>query len=173
MNVFGISIVRNEADILRVNILHHISVGIDRFIIIDNDSSDGTRQVLHALSAEHPIDWTRCRGAFLQSELTTELAREAFLRGADWVIPIDADEFWYAPRGDLRGVLARGRPQVLCRPGWSISFSVANRSMRRTHALLHMTMRAPHAIGPVHRVEELVETRKIAFVRNRLSRQMD
>ena len=31
----------------------------------------------------------------------TELAREAFEEGADWVVPVDADEFWHAPGGDL------------------------------------------------------------------------
>ncbi len=32
-------------------------------------------------------------GPYKQPEIFTELAREAHWRGADWVLPIDADEF--------------------------------------------------------------------------------
>jgi glycosyltransferase involved in cell wall biosynthesis len=163
MNVFAIMIVRNEADILRINVLHHLSVGINQFLIVDNDSSDGTDEILRRLSADRRVEWTRCHGAFRQAELTTKLAHEAYLRGADWIIPIDADEFWYAPGGDLR-------EQLAATSAGALQVRVLNFIQRReqfdtsSRALLHMTRRAPHPIGPVERVQELVEGHKIGFV---------
>src|SRR5690349_20685335 len=107
MRAFGVMMVRNEADILRTNLYYHLALGIDQFLIVDNGSSDGTDGILQQLSREDErIRWTRQAGGFRQAEVTTELAREAYLRGADWVLPIDADEFWHAPHGNFRGVLA-------------------------------------------------------------------
>lgn len=96
MQIFGLMMVRHEADIPRANVLHHLSLGVDRFLIVDNGSSDDTDQVLREPSEDGRVRWTRLEGPCRQSEITTELACEAFLRGADWVVPIDADEFWYA-----------------------------------------------------------------------------
>src|SRR5512143_161327 len=107
MKVFGLMIVRNEVDILRINVLHHFSLGVDRFLIVDNGSTDGTDGVLRELSANGRLEWRRDGGPYRQSEITTELAQEAFRQGADWVIPVDADEFWYAPFGDFRSVLEK------------------------------------------------------------------
>jgi hypothetical protein len=35
------------------------------------------------------------------------LAREAIRQGADWVIPFDADEFWWMTGGNVREALRR------------------------------------------------------------------
>src|SRR5688500_7026325 len=105
MKVFGVMVVRNEADILAINVAHHLAIGIDRILIVDNGSSDGTDRVLEELGRSGRVRWLRMDGPFHQSEVASALAREAYLRGADWVVPIDADEFWFAPGGDFRKVL--------------------------------------------------------------------
>ena len=107
MQIWAIGTVRNEADIIRVNVLHHLSQGIDRFLFLDNGSSDHSASVLCRLSREYPLEWQPSASHFRQNHLLTQLARMAFERGADWVIPIDADEFWYAPGRSIRDVLAR------------------------------------------------------------------
>lgn len=163
MKVFGLMMVRNEADILRVNLLHHFSVGIDRFLIVDNGSTDGTDRILRDFTSDGYLEWRRDDGPYRQAEITTELAREAFRQGADWVIPIDADEFWYAPDGDLRAVLEKST-------SGAIQIEVLNFIQQRDQidatpeGLLLMTRRVPLPVGPLERVKHLVETRQNSYV---------
>lgn len=163
MQIFGLMIVRNEADILRINVLHHLALGVDRFLIVDHDSDDGTEQILEDLCGSGRVCFTRYFGPYRQPEITTQLALEAFQRGADWVIPIDADEFWYTPRGDFRAVLENSTAGAL-------SVTVVNFVQRREQwdtspeALITMTKRVPEAVGPLDRVPELVMSRAHAFV---------
>ena len=163
MQIFAVMMVRNEADILRVNLLHHLALGVDRFLIVDNGSCDGTDRILEELSRDKRIRWRRDPGPYRQSEITTLLAREAFREGAGWVIPIDADEFWYAPGGDFRGVLEKS-------PAGALQVEVLNFIQRREQrqaapdALLHMTRRVPLPVGPLECVQELVQTRQFAYV---------
>ena len=163
MKVFGISIVRNEADIIRVNVLHHLSLGLDCLLIVDNGSSDGTDRELQRLSRDKRVRWRRNDSPYRQSEIITGLAREAFRNGADWVVPMDADEFWWAPKKNFREVLA------LSTAG-AIRVEIVNFIQRRgqdrvsPEALLNMTRRVAQPIGPAERCLELVESREIAFL---------
>jgi len=161
--VVGISMVRNEADIIRVNIQHHLSMGVDRMIIVDNGSSDGTDQVLKEMSRGGRVSWTRDDSPFRQAEMTTRLARQAYHEGADWVLPIDADEFWYAPRGNFKGVLARSEAVAI---KVQVVTFIQRRSQRESSgdALLHMTWRVAAPVGPVERVPEMVQSKQIALV---------
>lgn len=161
MLVYGISMIRNEADLMRLSILHHSHLGIDRRLIVDNGSTDGTDRVLKEMSSRDPrVRWTRDEGPYRQSEIHTELAREAYREGADWVVQIDADEFWYAPGGDFRGVLARSKAGVLRAPFLNF-IQRRGQTESSSGALLHMTRRAA---APVERAQDLVEARQIAFV---------
>lgn len=161
MLVYGISMIRNEADLMRLSIPYHFRLGIDRRLIVDNGSIDGTGEVLKELSSRDPrIRWTRDEGPYRQSEIHTELAREAYREGADWVVQIDADEFWYAPGGDFRGVLARSKAGVL-RASFLNFIQRRGQTESSPGALLHMTKRAA---APVARAQDLVEARQIAFV---------
>ena len=163
MKIFGVMMVRNEADVLRINVLHHLNQGVDYFLVVDNGSWDGSDGVLQELSRGGRLGWIRDPGPYHQSEITTELAREAFHRGADWVVPIDADEFWWAPGGDFRGVLEESEAGAL-------EVDVVNFIQRRAQtqaspdALLHMTRRAPNPAGPLGQAQELFESGKHAFV---------
>ena len=96
VRLYGVSMVRNEADIVRANVLYHLSMGFDRLLIVDNASTDGTRRALRNLGRDPRVRWTRDRGSFRQGEVFTELDRQAFAEGADWVAPVDADDFWCA-----------------------------------------------------------------------------
>lgn len=161
--IFGLMIVRNEADIVRTNLLYHIALGIDRFLVVDNGSEDGTGRILQELSQNGRISWTRDAGPYKQSEITTELALEAYLRGADWVVPVDADEFWYAPGGNFRGVLEQSGAGAL---RVEVVNYIQKREQRDTtpDVLLTMTRRSPKAIGPLERVRELIETQQFGYV---------
>ncbi len=76
-------LVRDEEDLLETNIEYHRSVGVDFFIIMDNNSIDKTKEIIQ--------------------NYVTGMARMAYEEyNADWVINNDADEFWWSPDHDLR-----------------------------------------------------------------------
>ena len=156
--------VRNEADIIRLNVLYHLASGIDRMVVVDNGSTDGTDKVLQQLSLEHAgVRWSRDDGPFLPSRVMTKLAREAFEEGADWVVPVDADEFWHAPGGGLRRALENAEAGVL--RAQAVNF-IQRRSQRESSpdALIHMTRRTASPVGPPSHAQGLVESRQLAFV---------
>lgn len=114
--VLGLMLVRNEVDIIAITILHHLHHGIDRFLVVDDGSTDGTDRVLTALSASGRVEWISrptSSTSLDQAAITTELAQEAYLRGAGWVLPIDADEFWCASEGTIRDVVERSSAGAL------------------------------------------------------------
>ena len=98
MKITAVMTVRNEQHVLATNIAHHRALGVDEFRILDNGSQDGTVEVITAMAERDPsVKWTTDDGPYRQNEMVTELAREAFRHGADWVVPIDADEFLVDP----------------------------------------------------------------------------
>jgi hypothetical protein len=141
VKVFGISMVRNEADVIGLNVRYHLSLGMDGVLVLDNGSTDGTDGVLESLAKQDErVNWTRDESPFDQETVTTELAREAFRHGADWIVPFDADEFWWAARNDFRRILARSEAGAIRAP--VVNF-VQSRDVREPSpdSLLRMTYR--------------------------------
>ena len=94
-------LVRDEADIIEANIRTHASLGVDAFAIMDNGSTDGTREILSKLEKEFEIIIIDEKGNYNQAKWMKLLAKVAKNRlKADWVINNDADEFWL-PRNGL------------------------------------------------------------------------
>jgi len=132
--------------------------------VVDNGSSDGTDQVLQQLSSQNPrVRWTRDEGPYRQGEIMTELARQAYRGGADWIVQIDADEFWHAPGRNMRSMLAQSEAGLL--RAEVVNF-IQRRSQKESSpdALLYMTKRAASPVGPPGHAQDLVEARQIAFV---------
>lgn len=102
-------LVKNEIDILEDNIRTHAQLGIDSFLVMDNGSTDGTREMLASLANEfdlHIID--NPEQNYQQREWMTKLAFQARdTLGADWVVSNDADEFWIPKSGSLKTGLDR------------------------------------------------------------------
>lgn len=93
MATFGISMVKDEADIVGITFAHMLTQ-VDHIIVLDNGSTDGTREILAELDVELIDDPDP---AYYQSLKMTALAQRAAAGGADHVVPFDADEYWYTP----------------------------------------------------------------------------
>lgn len=95
MTVVMTMMVRDEADIIAATIEHHLAQGIDRILVTDNASVDGTREILAEYAAIAPITiFDDPEHRKQQAQVVTRMARLAFEEhGADWVLNGDADEF--------------------------------------------------------------------------------
>jgi hypothetical protein len=101
--------VRDEGDVLEANLRYHHALGVDRFVVTDNGSTDETPKILNRYAEaglarvinEPNTDYRDQGAAWL-----TEMARIACSElDADWVIHTDADEFWLPVEGSLADVL--------------------------------------------------------------------
>lgn len=109
-------LVKNEEELLEQNLIFHKAMGVDAFIVTDNNSTDRTPEILRRYVE---------RGWIVEviSEPATDYAQKAWVDrmiglaatryGADWVINADADEFWYAPSGCLKDAMCATRANVL------------------------------------------------------------
>lgn len=98
MSIFVVMMVKDELDILPYVLDHLIEEDVDEFYIADNNSTDGTREFLHDLAVSHKnitvID-DPVVGYYQQAKMNGWI-RQAVDMGADIIIPVDADEIWYA-----------------------------------------------------------------------------
>ncbi len=111
MKLVAISIVKNEVDIIEA-LARHTRTWVDHHLLFDHDSTDGTREILVALVREG-LPLTIYHGSAVsksQQSRSNHLAQIAFeTHGADWVLPLDADEFIVAVnRANLETQLAAG-----------------------------------------------------------------
>lgn len=115
MNVVGISMMKDEADVVD-DVVRHMLANVDELIIADNGSTDGTREKLKEFSRDYPVHLRDDpEVGYYQSRKMSALAHDAVMTcGAEWVIPFDADEVWlpaYQPhkrdRSTLKEVLER------------------------------------------------------------------
>src|SRR5580704_8159339 len=96
-------VVRDEVDIIAQNISFHLHFGIENFVITDNGSKDGTREIL--------ADFERRLGRSMMIVDDAEPAHHQSARvnrmiqiakrkfQPRWIISSDADEFWYPASG--------------------------------------------------------------------------
>ena len=108
MKLVTISTIRNESDILEAFVRYHLQF-VDQMIIINHRSADSSGQILQNLKKEGlPIELTEETSLELQQGLFLTYSMKKAVKdyGADWVIPIDADEFLAVSReGSVREVM--------------------------------------------------------------------
>jgi glycosyltransferase involved in cell wall biosynthesis len=108
-----IMMIKNEDDIIFENLVWHFAVGFRKFVIVDNASTDNTRQLIdkfvqvtkkHAvvIVVDDPIT------EYIQSRITTgayNFARSVWPE-VKWIFPVDGDEFW-SPETNMAKILAK------------------------------------------------------------------
>lgn len=100
MKILGVSLVKNEEDIIESFVRYNLLV-MDQLLIIDNGSTDGTLDILKALIASGlPIILTADVGDYNQirimNQALSDIMRGKYGNIPDFIVPIDADEFLVA-----------------------------------------------------------------------------
>jgi hypothetical protein len=98
---------RDEADVVEWQLLYHYALGIDFVVATDHRSVDGTTEILRRFEAEGRLRYIRDDSERIsQADQMTRMARIAATEhGADWVVPSDADEFWWPRRSSFHEIL--------------------------------------------------------------------
>jgi hypothetical protein len=165
MRVVGVYLVRNEIDIIELNLRYHLANVLDDAIVVDNGSTDGTLELLARLAGELPIVVASEPGGYLQAELVTRMARQASRAGADWLLPIDADEFWIGDGQSMRNVLEATPNDVGALRCEVLNFVQRREELAPTPSSLGTAvMRVAEPASPPERCVELVESGQIGFV---------
>ena len=112
--IVGVSMAKDEADIIGWTIQHLRDQGVEGIIVADNASSDGTREILD-LTADVVVDDPD--PAHYQGRKITRLVHE-FCTLGDWVVPFDADELWTGVDGTLAEVLDTTNADVVTASVW-------------------------------------------------------
>jgi glycosyltransferase involved in cell wall biosynthesis len=109
-------LVKDEVDMIEENLRFHKAMGVDYFIVTDNNSTDGTLELLRRYQAKGWIKEIIEERAtnYEQKQWVDRMVWLAKTRyKADWVINADADELWYTPTGNLKATLSATRANVL------------------------------------------------------------
>jgi hypothetical protein len=153
---------RNEVDLLRVNIAHHLQTSCERILVVDNGSDDASRTVLKRLAKKLPVDWTVDSGPLRQGEILTGLAHEAGALGAEWVMPLDTDEFWHGSRQLPDVVADAGDAGAIEVP--RIEFIQAADQMRSSsRGVLRMNKRVERPLSGSEAIREFVHGQRSMF----------
>ncbi|HXD86742.1 MAG TPA: glycosyltransferase family 2 protein [Urbifossiella sp.] len=148
MKVVAVSMVKNEADVIEA-FVRHTAAFVDRHLIFDHQSSDGTGFILKKLQREGlPLEFFHDdRPEFLQTHRTHLLLGRALdAHQADWIVPLDADEILQIDGGPaefravLRGLLPGGQPFRM----WMRDFlATAEDDLSEMNPLKRIVHRAP------------------------------
>lgn len=97
MRITAILCVRNEGAFLLDWLAHHLACGVTHVVALSNDCQDGTDAMLDRLAEVAPVTHIRNDGPYdkggIQFTGLKQAARAEAVRQADWLLPLDIDEF--------------------------------------------------------------------------------
>ena len=100
-------VTRNEGELLRLNLAHHLACGFDHVAVADNESTDSTQDVLRESGSA--VSSMRIGSPYERYRALAKLltAIEERYGRVDWIAVSDTDEFWWTPDDELGRLLAR------------------------------------------------------------------
>lgn len=111
--VWAVSMVKNEQESIRGVVEHLLNQGVDGVLIADNGSTDETPEILEQMRRELPVFVAAdTETGYFQAQKMDRLAAWARSAGANWIVPFDADEYWFGAVGTLRESLLLTGAQV-------------------------------------------------------------
>lgn len=107
---------KNEEDIIEENLIFHKKMGVDGFIVTDNNSEDKTREIFEKY---YKMGWIKeiideKSQEYSQIEWVDrmiKIAKEKYK--ADWIINADADEFWHSKVSNLKIELSKSSSNII------------------------------------------------------------
>jgi hypothetical protein len=144
MTVWGIGIVRDEADIIEATVSRMLRE-VDHVLVADNRSVDGTDEILRSLDGVTVLvdPDPNFYGKDQQPRRMSALASLAGERGARWVVPFDADEVWVSYDGRVGDVLEDLPDEILlARAPW-LNHVVTDRDPPGPDPVARMVYRRP------------------------------
>lgn len=113
--IAAVSMMKDEADIVVPVVCQLFAQGVDRVWIADNMSTDKTRPLLDDLAVQFPITIVDDdEPGYYQPEKLMRLAAMAGGEGAEWILPFDADEWWYGLGGHTISQILATVPAEVC-----------------------------------------------------------
>lgn len=114
--LFMTILAKDEVDIIEYQLKYHKAMGIDGFIVTDNNSSDGTKEIFEKYKKKGWIKEIIYEESTQYEQMKwvdrmINLARDKY--GADWVINSDADEFWCCSSDNLKDELSNSHSNII------------------------------------------------------------
>ena len=104
MRLLAILTIRNEAAFLLDWLAHHRAAGVTDFLVFSNDCQDGSDAMLDRLAAMGELEHVRNDGPHdkggIQFTALKRADRLEIVKRADWILPLDVDEFVNVHVGD-------------------------------------------------------------------------
>jgi hypothetical protein len=100
-------VTKNEGEMLRHNIAHHLDWGFDHVAVADNRSEDETPDVLREFG-DH-VSSVSFKDFIERREIRMRMLddlKDRFGRALEWAAVSDTDEFWWAPTAGVGELLA-------------------------------------------------------------------
>ena len=103
-------LVKNEENIIEENLIFHKKMGVDGFIVTDNNSTDKTKEILEKYRAKKWIYEIINEPAqdFNQYVWVNRMIKAGIEKyNGDWIINSDADEFWFPVSRNIKNEIRR------------------------------------------------------------------
>ena len=153
MSIVALLGVKDEVELIGLSMAHLRRIGVDRICVVDYGSTDGTLDIVAAERRRHGdvslahIDPDLVVDYESSSAHDLALARAT---GAEWVLVLDADEFWLPVSGSLRTCESLWRGDIVVAERYNVALA-ANRLLMPSvlapqfyNRLQLMTRHVPH-----------------------------